>query len=118
MVPRAKVSLIHRFPVRLNKMDIFLITCCLHTCTHHTNLQMDCDVETAIVNLNENHGYLATVFSDSSAQVFLTAECLLGSPSNTTSLIIALMGVYFSFNNMVYPKPLYPICATFCFGSC
>ena len=48
--------------------------------------------------------------SDSSAQVFLTAErCLLGSPSNTTSLIIALMGVYFSFN-MVYPKPLYPIC--------
>ena len=71
---------------------------------------MDCDVETAVLNITENHGYLAIVVADSSAQVFLTAErCLLGSPNNSISVLIALMGIYFSFN-MVYPKPLYPIC--------
>ena len=73
-------------------------------------MQIDCDVETAVLNLSENHGYLATIISDSTVQVFLTAErCLLGCPNNATSVIVALMGIYFSFN-MVYPKQLYPMC--------
>ena len=60
--------------------------------------------------MNENHGYLAAVVGDSSAQVFLIAErCVLGSPNNAISTLTSLMGIYFSFN-MAYPKPLYPIC--------
>ena len=78
-------------------------------------IQIDCDLEAAVQNLSENHGYLATAVSDSSAQVFLTAEgCLLGSPNNATSVIVALMGVYFAFN-----MTLYPICiflTAFCSG--
>ena len=78
------------------------------------NMQMDCDVEMAVLNISENHGYLATVVADSSAQVFLTAErCLLGSPNNATSVIIALMGMYFSFT-----QNHFILFTTFCFGHC
>ena len=67
-------------------------------------------METAVLNLSENRGYLATIISDSTVQVFLIAErCLLGCPNNATSVIVALMGIHFSFN-MVYPKQLYPMC--------
>ena len=29
--------------------------------TFNKNVQVDCDVETAVLNLSENHGYLATI---------------------------------------------------------
>ena len=63
-------------------------------------------MDSAVITLPENHGYLA---GDSSVQVFLTADrYLLGSPNKTVSILVGLIGVYFSFN-IAYPKPLYPI---------
>ena len=85
-----------------------------HTHTHkHTSIiQIDCDMDAAVLNVTENHGYLVAVVGDSSAQVFLTAEssrCVLGSPNNAISALTTLIGIYFAFN-MAFLKPLYPIC--------
>ena len=66
-------------------------------------------MDSAVITLPENHGYLAVAVGDSSVQVFLTADrYLLGSPNKTVSILVGLIGVYFSFN-IAYPKPLYPI---------
>ena len=73
-------------------------------------MQMDCNVDEAVLKLNENHGYLSATLGDSSLQVYLTAErCVLGSSNNALSTLVALMGIYFTCN-IAYPKPLYPIC--------
>ena len=69
---------------------------------------MDCEIESAVMSVEENHGYLATAIGDSSMQVFLTVErCVLGSPNKLVSIIVTLIGVYFAFN-IAYPRPLYP----------
>ena len=46
-------------------------------CIHNSivlPMQMDCNIEEAILGLEENHGYLAVAQSDSSIQVYLVSE--------------------------------------------
>ena len=70
-------------------------------------------MDSAVMTLPENHGYLAVAVGDSSVQVFLTADrYLLGSPNKTVSILVSLIGVYFSFN-IAYPVSVF-IFATFC----
>ena len=53
-------------------------------------------MDSAVMTLPENHGYLAVAVGDASVQVFLTADrYLLGSPNKTVSILLGLIGVYF-----------------------
>ena len=74
-------------------------------------------MDSAVITLPENHGYLAVVVGDSFVQVFLTADrYLLGSPNKTVSILEGLIGVYFSFN-IAYSEPNIYFFATFCTDS-
>ena len=53
-------------------------------------------MDSAVMTLPENHGYLAVAVGDSSVQVL--DRYLLGSPNKTVSILVGLIGVYFSFN--------------------
>ena len=64
-------------------------------------------MDSAVMTLPENNGYLAVAVGDSSVQVFLTADrYLLGSPNKTVSILVGLIGVYFSFNIAYIPKTI------------
>ena len=70
---------------------------------------MDADLDKEVMNLRENHPYIALVIGGASLQTFLTAERQILEPlKKGSTTLISLIAVYFTFN-MTYPKQLYPI---------
>lgn len=71
--------------------------------------QMICDLDKEVMNVKENHPYIAAVINGSAIQLFLVAErCVLGHTEDAARVFTALIGAYFAFN-IVYPNPIYPL---------
>ena len=71
---------------------------------------MDCDLEEALQDLQQNHCYITVAIGDSNLKAHVTAErFLLGSTNNGISTLVALIATYYTCN-IAYPKQLFPVC--------
>lgn len=69
---------------------------------------MDVDLEMEVMQLAENHPYLAVLVGGPCAEVLFVAERnIFDSIKKVSSIVVILIAGYFTFN-MSYPRSLYP----------